>query len=165
MQHAIDPSPGPTSQAQPMKQPPRTLRLLLLKPLRSVSVSHLLLTDHPHLVLVVVSMFLSPLNPTCPVFFLHPRDLTCVAQVEILFFVYSPINFLLVETQRCVLLGKHKNNSNCRREPFFPVITQRAIVMVAFGWTSRLIPNSSILYSTTVFDGATEVFIRLNISP
>lgn len=59
----------------------------------------------------------------------------CVAQVEILFFVYSPINFLLVETQRCVLLDKHKSNSNCRREPFFvfPVITQRAIGMVAFG--------------------------------
>lgn len=114
MHHAIDPSPGTTSQAQPMKQPPRTLRLLLLKPLRSISVSHLLLTDHPHVVLVVVSMFLSLLNPTCPVFFLHSRGLTGMAQVEILFFVYSPINFLLVETQRCVLFGKHKNNSNCR---------------------------------------------------
>lgn len=90
-----------------------------------------------------------------------------MAQVEILLFVYSPINFLLVETQRCVLLDKHKNSSNCRKEPFFvfPVIIQRAIVMVAFGWTSILVANSSILYSTMVFDGATEVFIRLNISP
>lgn len=156
MQHAIDPSPGTTSQAQPMRQPPRTLRLLLLQSLRSVSV----LTDHPHLVLVV-SMFLSLLNPTCPVFFfffLHPRGLICVAQVEIPFFVYSPINFLLVETQRCVLLDKYKNNSNCRREPFFvfPVITQRAIGMVAFGWASILVPNSSILYSTTSLMGQRE---------